>query len=275
MSVGDVAPLARTKATRLRAVRARLDRSGGPLFAAAQWWQSFPEGLLSDEVIISFEEATSAAIVASNVAVASLRPERGVDPMKPHFFMSEHEHEAQLLESESGLANAIKAVNAFLGALRKVINMMPAVEAKRAALGYGNRNESAKVAMALQQTAALTMIDAGWLSTVAARLVSRGLDPAAQTAYRSTKYRRRKREKFASVTTSYHEKDLDLLRLLGFLNGAGEPEETEVAAAFEAFQQAAISAALAGIEGAEPAVYGQWLGSWADRMAALDRIDRG
>lgn len=266
MSVGDVAPLARTKATRLRAVRARLDRSSGPLLAAAQWWQSFPESLLADEVIIAFEDAVREATISSNYAVASLRPEFGVDPLV---------HEAQILESETSLAAALKAVNAFLGLLRKAINMIPAVEAKRAALGYGNRNDTAKVAMALQQVAALITIDAGWLSTVAARLASRGLDRAAQTAYRSTKYRRRKREKFASVTTNYHEKDLDLLRLLGFLNGAGEPEETEITAAFEAFQQAAISAALAGLEGAEPAQQGQWLSCWADRMAALDRIDRG
>lgn len=269
-STGDGAgKLAQTQALRLQAIRDRLERSSQSFLSATQWWQSFPEFLHDDAGLKVFAGAVIDAINAGTAVLVLMRPEWGVD---------QSEFEATLLGTADRLNGLADALADFDMKTRLVLGMLPAMEKLRQQAGIGTPDKVFQVRFPLQHVAALALIDAAWVSGLAGRAVSKTLNsPAEQTAFRMTKHRQRKREKLATVTLTYHESDLETLRALGFLWGRDKkPSSVDLAAAFEAFQQASMAAAFAGrVDASSPTRFnpGVYLDAWAERVAALARVN--
>jgi hypothetical protein len=261
--------LTEAQTLRLQAIRDRLDRSNQTFLAAAMWGQSFPEPFQADAGLQAFADGVSDVTKAATVVVALLRPGWGV---------AKSAFEAGLLGSADRLNAVMEALVDFDLKTRLVLGLLPAMEKLRQQSGTGTADKLVQVRFALQHVAALALIDATWVSGLAGRVASQTLNsPAEQTAFRMTKHRRRKREKLAAVTLTYHESDLETLRALGFLVGRDKkPSAGDLAAAFEAFQQASMAAAFAGrVETSSPARFnpGAYLNAWAERVAALARVN--
>lgn len=275
-------PLARAKLARIRTVQYRLERLQPVLLTATQWVQSDPVASLPPEaqplvkhyrsIEAKIDDAIHQAIMAANPASWLFTLAAA-----PAASASSEDNLAAMLEDPQRLSKASTAIRWL------VVKLNVAAQTLSSAVAFPGERSTWRDAFdrevlirqsSIQQSAAMLLADATWLLGLSAKIAAKGLDAREANASRVAKHRRRRREGFATVTTSYHASDLDGLKRLGFLPTNGPYDDQEVSAAFEALQQAAMAIVRAEFPN-EPS--DMWLrgvfGSWVDRMAILADIE--
>lgn len=277
----DAAPLDRARLARLNVIGHRLtnvDRSAG---SAMDWASALPEAVLETPAGENFLTALTELNDLTESARFALRPGQGEAATVAY---------ARLLDNpEAAVTLAAQLLKIASVANRLAMTMLPLHVAAEGLRGREGRRiqpfDGSPRERVLSASAAAMLIDARWITAQAARISSAALDPKRANVERVKRHRARQKAGFSTVTVHYHESDLDALRALGFLNWQGPYSPADIASAFEAFQQAALAMVASPTDDAEHEqvglfhirdLWGHWrIAHWAERLAALFRIDRG
>lgn len=273
-----VSPLDRARQVRVNVLGHRLANVRRAAGAAGDWFAALPLAVQLNQSGSNFSGALLEVHQLADEASNATKANQG-----------ETAADAQLrLISDADLTNRLSAqILALAGAINRLASMLLPLHVESEALrGRAGRNmapfDDAGRMRVLHAASAAMLVDSRWLAAQAARVSSASLAPTRANVERVKRYRARQKEGFSTVTVHYHENDLSVLRELGFLHGNGPYEATDIAAAFEAFQQAALAMVASPDDDREGEVlgifhvgdpWGHWrIRHWAERLAALLRV---